>query len=227
MPGPRHSYTSGPGLFLYRFTIPYKNSQQSILARVDHQQTPNDRITVRGSRWDWENPFVLASGGHPSNASVQTKNATNIGGTWSKVMSDSRVQEVRVGYNNFAWTNNPQPGQDTIEYNFQGLIIGKPYNFPQLFYQNNFESRADLSWHKNKHDIKMGGEYIYVSNTGTWYIQQVGRMLFNSNPANLNALFPTPDPATWNIAGIPASTVREFDQNFHAGDWTIDIPRPT
>ena len=209
------------------FTIPYKNSQQSILARVDHQLAPNDRLTVRGSRWDWENPFVLAAGGHPSNASVQTKNATNIGGIWSKVLSDSKVQEVRVGYNNFAWTNNPQPGQDTIEYDFVGLIIGKPYNYPQLFYQNNIETRYDLSWHTSKHDVKMGGEFIYVNNTGTWYIQQVGRMLFNSNPANLNALFPSPDPATWNIAGIPASTVREFDQNFHAGDWTIDIPRPT
>ena len=209
------------------FTIPYKNSQQSILARVDHQMTTNDRFTVRGSRWDWENPFVLGAGGHPSNASVQTKNATNIGGIWSKVLSDSKVQEIRVGYNNFAWTNNPQPGQNTVEYNFVGLIIGKPYNFPQLFYQDNIETRYDLSWHTTKHDIKMGGEFIYVQNTGTWYIQQVGRMLFNTNPANLNALFPSEDPATWNIAGIPTSTVREFDQNFHAGDWSINIPRPT
>ena len=36
------------------------------------------RLSVRGSRWDWENPFVLGAGGHPSNASVQTKNATNV-----------------------------------------------------------------------------------------------------------------------------------------------------
>jgi len=220
-------FTSPSTLPGQSYTIAYKNSQQSILARVDHQLSPNDRLTARGSRWDWENPFVLGAGGHPSNASVQTKNATNIGGIWSKVLSDTKVQEVRVGYNNFAWTNNPQPGQDTVEYDFVGLTIGKPYNFPQLFYQNNIETRYDLSWHTSKHDVKMGGEFIYVSNTGTWYIQQVGRMLFNSNPANLNALFPSPEPATWNIAGIPASTVREFDQNFHAGDWTIDIPRPT
>lgn len=220
-------FTSNSALPGQSFTIPYKNSQQSILARVDHQMTPRDRFTVRGSRWDWENPFVLAAGGHPSNASVQTKKATNIGATWSKVVSDSKVQEVRVGYNNFAWTNNPQPGQNTIEYDFVGLTIGKPYNFPQLFYQDNIESRYDLSWHTNKHDLKFGGEFIYVRNTGTWYIQQVGRMLFNSNPASLNALFPSEDPKTWNIAGIPASTVREFDQNFHAGDWSINIPRPT
>ena len=209
------------------FTIPYKNNQQSILARVDDQLRPNDRLTFRASRWDWENPFVLASGGHPSNASVQTKNATNVGVIWSKVLSDSRVQEVRFGYNNFAWTNDPEPGQNTPEYDFVGLTIGKPYNYPQLFYQNNFESRYDLNWHKSAHDIKLGGEFIYVRNTGSWYIQQVGRMIFASNPANLNSFITGVEPSTWNIAGIPSSTVREFDQNFHAGDWGINIPRPT
>lgn len=220
-------FTSPSALPGQSFTIPTKISQQSILARVDHQMTPNDRFTMRGSRWDWENPFVLGAGGHPSNASAQTKKATNVGGIWSRVLSDSKVQEVRVGYNNFAWTNNPQPGQNTIEYDFVGLTIGKPYNYPQLFYQDNIETRYDLSWHTDKHDMKFGGEFIYVRNTGTWYIQQVGRMLFNSNPSNLNALFPSEDPSTWNIAGIPTANVREFDQNFHAGDWSINIPRPT
>ena len=210
------------------FTVSYKNNQKSLLARVDDQLTSRDRLTIRGSRWDWENPFVLAAGGHPSNASVQTKNATNIVGIWSKVVSDTRVQEIRVGYNNFAWTNDPQPGQNTIEYDFtSGLTVGKPYNYPQLFYQNNFESRYDLNWHRHTHDLKIGGEFFYVKNTGTWYIQKVGRMTFNSNPANINSIITGVDPASWNIAAIPSTTVTRFDQNFHAGDWGINIPRPT
>ena len=212
------------------FEIPYKNNQKSLLARVDDQVSARDRLTIRGSRWDWSNPFVLAAGGHPSNASVQTKKATNIAGIWSKVLSDTRVQEVRAGYNNFAWTNDPLANQNTVEYDFVGLTIGKPYNYPQLFFQDNFESRYDLNWHEGTHDLKIGGEFLFVKNTGTWYIQQVGRMLFNSNPANLGAIFPASawnDPSQWNIAAIPSATVREFDQNFHPGDWGIDIPRPT
>jgi Carboxypeptidase regulatory-like domain len=213
------------------YTVSYKNNQKSLLGRVDDQITTRDRLTIRGSRWDWSNPFVLAAGGHPSNASVQTKNATNLVGIWSKVVSDTRVQEIRLGYNNFAWTNDPQPGQNTVEYVFQsGLTVGKPYNFPQLFYQNNFESRYDLNWHRSTHDLKVGGEFFFVKNTGTWYIQKVGRMMFSSNTANLTSIFTADnwnDPSTWNIAAIPASTVREFDQNFHAGDWGINIPRPT
>src|SRR5439155_22232371 len=202
------------------FTVPYKNNQKSFLARVDDQLSAKDRVTIRGSRWDWSNPFVLAAGGHPSNASVQTKKATNIVGIWSKVLSDARVQEVRAGYNNFAWTNSPLANQNTVEYDFVGLTIGKPYNYPQLFYQDNFESRYDLNWHRGAHDFKIGGELLYVKNTGTWYIQQVVRMLFNSNPANLGAIFPASawnHPSQWNIAAIPGSTVPEFDRNFHPG----------
>jgi hypothetical protein len=209
------------------FTVPYKNTQKSLLARVDDQISSKDRLTIRGSRWDQSNPFV-SQGGHPSNAYVSTQNATNIGAIWSKVMSDTRVQEIRLGYNNFDWSRTPQPGQNTIEYDFAGgLTVGKPYNYPQLFHQNNFESRYDLNLHRNAHDVKIGGEFIYVRNTGDWYIQQVGRMIFNSNPANMNSIIAGDDPSTWNIGAIPASNVREFDQNFHPSDWGINVPRPT
>jgi hypothetical protein len=209
------------------FTIPYKNTQKSLLARVDDQLSSRNRLTIRGSIYNLDNPLVLASGGHPSNAYISTQQATNVVGIWSKVVSDTKVQEVRIGYNHFDWTRTPEPGQNTVEYDFVGLTIGKPYNYPQLFYQNNFESRYDLNIHKDAHDLKLGGEFIYVKNTGSWYIQQVGRMIFNSNPSNLNAIIPSDDPSTWNIAAIPGSAIREFDQNFHPSDWGINVPRPT
>ena len=209
------------------FTIPYKNSQKSLLARVDDQLSLKDRLTVRGSIYSLDNPFVLGAGAHPSNAYVSTQQATNVVGVWSKVLSDTRVQEVHIGYNHFDWTRTPVAGQTGIEYNFVGLTVGKAYNYPQLFYQNNFEARYDLSIHKNTHDLKVGGEFIYVKNTGDWFIQQVGRMIFNSNPANLNSIIPGTDPSSWNIAAIPISTVNRFDQNFHPTDWGINVPRPT
>ena len=209
------------------FQIPYKNTQKSLLARVDDQISQNNRLTIRGSRWDQSNPFV-SQGGHPSNAYVSTQNATNIAAIWSRVVSSTVVQEVRLGYNNFDWSRTPEAGQSTIEYDFAGgLTVGKPYNYPQLFHQNNFESRYDLSVHRSGHDVKFGGEFIYVRNTGDWFIQQVGRMIFNSNPANMNSIITGVDPSTWNIAAIPSSVVREFDQNFHPSDWGINVPRPT
>ena len=210
------------------FTLPYKNTQKSVLARVDDQLSANDRLTMRGSLYYLDNPLVLTAGAHPTNGYINTQQATNVVGNWSKVLSNNRVQEVRIGYNHFDWTRTPVPGQEGVEYNFAGgLIVGKAYNYPQLFYQNNFESRYDLSLHHNAHDLKVGGEFIYVKNTGDWRIQSVGRMIFNSNPTNLNQIIVGTDPAGWNIAAIPVNTIREFDQNFHPGGWEINVPRPT
>ena len=209
------------------FTIPYKNSQRSLLARVDDQVSLKDRLTIRGSLYNLDNPVVLGAGAHPSNAYASTQQATNLVGIWSKVLSDTKVQEVHIGYNHFGWTRIPVEGQSGIEYNFVGLTVGKAYNYPQLFNQNNFESRYDLNIHKNSHDLKVGGEFIYVKNTGSWYIQQIGRLIFNSNPANLNSIITGVDPSSWNIAAIPVSTINRFDQNFHPGDWGINVPRPT
>jgi Carboxypeptidase regulatory-like domain len=215
------------------YTIPYKNGQKSFLARVDDQLRANDRLTARGSRWDWENPFVAANGGHPSNASVQTKAATNILGTWSHVYAGgTRVQEVKVGYNHFGWTSEPQDSMlGTPEYDFPGLTIGAPYNYPQTPRQNNFESRYDLSWHKAKHDIKIGAEYLYVHVVGDWYIQTAGRYTMTSVPPNLNQLIPAGaalDPSKWDLAGL-SSYVARFDQNYSYSGWQniIDVPRPT
>ena len=62
----------------------------------------------------------------------------------------------------------------TPEYRVPGLTFGAPYNYPQTLNQNNWTGRADLSLHKDKHDIKIGGEYIHVHNGGPWFIQRAG-----------------------------------------------------
>src|SRR5439155_15466630 len=111
----------------------------------------------------------------------------------------------------------------TFEYLFPALTNGKRYNYPQLFQQYTFESRYDLNWHRHAHDIKIGGEFLYVKNTGTWYIQQVGRMTLTSVPADLAQRVPASawdDFSQWNLAGLDRF-VQRFDQNFHPGDWGI------
>ncbi len=215
------------------FTVPYKNGQKSFLARVDDQLSSASRLSIRGSRWTWSNPFVLGVNAHPSNASVQTKAATNVLGSWSHVgQGGNKVQEVRVGYNNFDWTNAPQPSMvGTPQYDFPGLTLGAPYNFPQHPKQNNIESRYDLNWHKDKHDVKIGAEYIYVRHTGDWYIQSIGRYTMSAVPTNLGTLIPSDaalDPSRWNLSGI-SSFVSRDDINFsYSGfDNIIDSPRPT
>jgi len=227
---PGTTYSAPAALPGQTFTVPYKNSQKSVLLRVDDQLSGSNRLTARASRWDWSNPFVLAAGGHPSNASVQTKQATNILGTWSNVLSNTKVQEIRIGYNNFQWANQglPEVG-DTFQYSFPGLTLGKPYNYPQWLYQDNFESRYDLSWHKTSHDIKIGGEFIYAHITALWYLQQQGILTFTSVPVDITSRIPVGSPydiSTWNLNGLD-SIAQKFEKNYNRGDWTLDVPGPT
>jgi len=235
-----YEYEREPGTFFsspstlpgQSFTVPYQNGQKSFLGRVDDQLSSSSRLSIRGSRWTWSNPFVLAANGHPSNASVQTKSATNVLGSWSHVGASNKVHEFRVGYNNFDWTNAPQPSMvGSPEYDFPGLTVGAPYNFPQHPRQNNFESRYDLNWHRDTHDLKIGAEYIYVRHSGDWFIQTIGRYTMNAVPTNLGQLIPPDaalDPSRWNLAGL-SSFVQRFDQNYSYSGWEniIDSPRPT
>ncbi|HMB78592.1 MAG TPA: carboxypeptidase-like regulatory domain-containing protein, partial [Vicinamibacterales bacterium] len=144
-------------------SVPYQNGQKSFLARVDDQLSLNNRLSVRGSYWTWANPFFVTNGTiPPSESSDQTKNATNVLGTWSKVMDGgNRLFEFKGGYNGFHWTNAPQASLlGTPEYRVPGLTFGAPYNYPQTLNQNNWTGRADFSVHKEKHDLKIGAEYI-------------------------------------------------------------------
>src|ERR1700730_5391241 len=139
------------------FSVPYKNGQDSFLARVDDQLAPGDRLSIRASRWNWANPEVLASGGHPSAASDQTKDATNVLGTWSRVMQGgNRILEIKGGYNGFHCAHARQGWLlGTPEYRVPALTFGAPYNYPQTLNQNNWTGRADFSLHKEKHDVKI------------------------------------------------------------------------
>jgi hypothetical protein len=215
------------------FSIPYQNGQKSFLARVDDQLSLNNRLSIRGSRWNWANPYLLTTGDHPSHASDQTKDATNILGTWSRVMAGGgRILEIKGGYNGFHWTNAPQDSLlNTREYRVPGLTFGAPYNYPQTLNQNNWTGRLDYSIHREKHDLKIGAEYIHVHNGGPWFIQRQGFFTFNSAPSNMAAVLPQEaalDPSKFNL--LPLNPLaRDFQVNFarNEGDWTIDVPRPT
>jgi hypothetical protein len=212
------------------FTFPSKTIQKSVLARVDAELSAKDRLTIRGSRWDWDNPFNLGGGGFPSTASVLDRYATNVLGTWSRVISNNKVQQIRVGYDNFFFSQTPLAAVvGTPEYDFPGLTVGAPYNLPSVEKQTIVEGRYDLNWHKDKHDLKFGGEYLSVAHTGYWHIIKNGRYTMTSVPSNLADLIPASaafDPSQWNTAAL-APYVLRFDQNFNQSGWQIDVPRPT
>ncbi len=80
------------------FTFDTKLIQNSFLGRADWQPRQNDRFTVRGSYWDWGNAFTNVAGTeHPSQAAARYRKAINVVGTWAKVLSNTTLQEIKLG----------------------------------------------------------------------------------------------------------------------------------
>lgn len=216
------------------FTFDTKTTQNSYLGRADWQLSSRNYVSVRASRWDWENPFDQVGGQeHPSRAARRTQEADNVVGTWSRVLSNNKVDEIRVAYNAFAWGNlvRPEFGDTVPELVFPGITIGPRYNYPQRFWQDTWQFRYDFTWTADKHNFRIGGEYLSVHDTGEWFLQRRGRMFFTSVPSDAEMVrrFPADawnDPSRWDLSGLDA-TVQRFDVNFHGLGWLIDIPRPT
>ena len=212
------------------FSFDTKTVQNSFLGRGDWQWTGTDHITTRASYWDWGNPFTQVSGTeHPSQAADRSRRAVNVVGTWSKVLTSTKLQEVRIGYTHFDWKNLlaiPELA-GTPNYVFPSLTVGQRRNYPQEFYQNTWSARYDLNWTVNSHDMKFGAEYLRWHDTGQWQLLSRGEFVFTSNPPDLERRFPADawdDPSRWDVTGLDPF-VQRYDLNF--GDWTIDIPRPT
>jgi hypothetical protein len=212
-----------------------KQVNHSALGRVDHDWTSNSHLSYRYSFWRFDRPFDK-QGEHPTQAASRTRKADNYLVSWSHVRSSSLVEEVRVGYNTFGWTNglgiaelgSKSPpgwgGTGTPSYNFINGIIGPPQNFPQEFNQNMVTGRYDLTWDKGGHQMKLGAEILVWKDSGEWHLGERGVYNFRANPTDLERRFPGNDPAQWDITGLD-TLATNFLQN--VGNWDVDIPRPT
>lgn len=222
--------TTPNALPAFTWSFPTKLVQNSFLGRADWQMAPKDHLTTRMSYWDWDNPFTQVAGTeHPSQAAKRSRRAFNIANTWAKVLTDTTVQEVKIGYSHFDWKNLLAEDKlaNSPNYVFPTITIGQRRNYPQEFYQNTFSFRYDLTSSRGNHDIKFGTEFLRWKDTGQWQLLSRGEYIFSSTPSDLARRFPQDawnDPSKWDLTGLD-STVTRFDQNF--GDWTINIPRPT
>ena len=217
------------------YSHPDKQVNNSSLARVDQELTANSHMSYRFSSWRFDRPYDKQAE-NPTQSASRTRKADNFLVSWSHVRSSSMVEELRVGYNSFGWTNGVAQenlvtssppawgGTGTPSYNFINGTIGPPQNFPQRFDQRQVTARYDLNWTKGAHAIKIGGEFLGWKDSGEWHLGQRGVYNFRANPTDLEARFPGTDPAGWNIQGLDT-----FATNFlqNVGNWNVDIPRPT
>ncbi|MBI1876393.1 MAG: TonB-dependent receptor [Acidobacteria bacterium] len=223
-----------------QFAFETKSTDKNFLGRVDYQLSNRNTLTLRGQRWDFNNPFDIDSGtAHPSRAEQLTLYATNIFGSWAHVASDNLVMELRGGYNGFSWKNDAIPEMNRRFYStpffvpelaFPGLTLGGQRNYPNYTWQDTYSGRMDVSWHRDRHQMKFGAEFLRIRDTKDWSLNRRGTYVFASRPstAELERRFPADawnDPSRWDISGLEPFLQR-FDINFHP-DYGVDVPRPT
>lgn len=241
-----YEYEREPGTVFFRpvnlpsqsFQFPDRQVNHSVMGRVDHNWSDRTHLTYRYSLWDFDRPFDK-QGEHPTQAASRTRHSDNFLVTWSHVRSSTRIEELRVGYNTFGWTNGlgipilqtASPpgwaGPGTPSFNFINGIIGPPQNFPQRFQQRQVTARYDLTWTRGAHEIRIGSEFLGWKDSGEWHLGERGVFNFRANPPDLERRFPADavdNPARWDITGLDA-----FATNFlqNTGNWNVDIPRPT
>jgi Carboxypeptidase regulatory-like domain/TonB dependent receptor-like, beta-barrel len=247
-----YEYEREPQTFAYDSPFPRFNIDQTGTrrldtggVRLDAQFSPRTRLTVRGTKYSNRLPFdPRYSGGgirHPSSAIKVDRTSNHLYVTFTQVLSNRALNEVKGGYAGFAWdqqsvvnwANHPQAaagitrGAPSIE--LQGYTVGMTHlNTPQTNGDDPYSIRDDLTLSftgRGRHNLKLGGEYIYLPAWLTFCNSCMGILDARGGPIprNIEDLFPVwNDASTWNLAPLSPVTRR---YTLGIGDFRMFIPK--
>jgi hypothetical protein len=149
-----------------------------VVAKVDQQLRQSDQISVRYFIDQFTNDPTYTEGNLLSyrNPTLQSRvRAQNVVGGWTRTLSNTALNEIRVGFNRmhsrrFPPANNVPSMQDLgvrlpiypekpsiSEINASGyFFVGD--NLEAAFVRNGLEMNDRFTWLKGKHNIQVGGE---------------------------------------------------------------------
>ena len=221
----------------YTFTSPYPafNIDQEFptkvhkaLGRLDAQFTPQTRLSARVSYF---NNIFYAGGGatsHPSASGTRKRETPQYNGTFTQVLNNRSVNEIRVGATSYErqdapavrWEGGLFPYHPVLNGNapviqLRGYTIGaNSLNIFQYTQTVRDDYTTSYDW-GGRHDLKLGGEYFRFKVDFGWCNRCMGEIDARRGPApaNLESLFPVwNDASTWNLQPLSPLT----SQVFHA-----------
>ncbi|HKC58242.1 MAG TPA: TonB-dependent receptor [Vicinamibacterales bacterium] len=191
--------------------------------KVDVQLSPKNRLSGRYSHYKNLQPIQTVgalSTTHPSNATQNNRFVDQYFATYTSVLSNNTINEIKGGLAANFYTLEPvsgwglsgsrrPPETDKILFNvfsgreieggapgitFAGYTIGSPTNTPQRTGEHNFQFRDDFTTAyelAGRHDVKMGGDFIKYTMSQGWCNVCDGLFASTSRaPANLEQLLP-------------------------------------
>jgi hypothetical protein len=212
--------------------------------RFDYQLSPRTRVMTRGNVFNYANPYEAQQtgqqvGGHPAGVESFRRHSEELFASLTQVLTDRMLNEIRVGFNShFYRTGNytsrpdhPQAATGLVfghpRITFRGFQIGGNVRTPQNNSANVYQMRDDLTLSFNmrgRHDMKLGGEYLYAINAGFGCLYCMGAIDAQGGPipANLEQLFPVwNDVTTWNLNAL-GPIVRRY--TFGNGQFRNSLP---
>jgi len=238
-------YEREPQTFTY--TTPYPKFNGSLigtrkeykqLGRVDYQFSPQNRLSVRLSRYDnripYDSRYTGGSDRTMASAIGTNRRSEQVLATWTQVLGNRAVNEVKGGHSMFHWNQYAHvrnsntlpgmtPGIGAPNILMNGFTLGQTHAItPQDIGEDFYTARDDLSLSFNRggrHDLRIGGEYMYHFTFEDVCNQCMGQFDMRGGPvpANIEALIGDVwDVSTWNLA--PLSPITRFYQRAIAMD---------
>jgi hypothetical protein len=238
-PGPQFPFEPD-----YIASAPSFNNLSSVIAKIDHSFNASNNVSGRYFFGDSTQQFPLAlnaTGGQlPGFDTVTPTRVQLVSITLDSVLSPTKVNEFRYGWNRFAEGFFPQDKNfDPNSIGFcntpstfstcdsQGLPIiilapnatgaagffsqlGATSGDPRQRVDTNNQLIDSLSWKMNKHEIKFGGEYHRTSVEQRFDKYSRGRMRFSSLE---NLLEMAPQTGSTGLFDYTGNTLRHTYQN--------------
>jgi len=245
-----YGFERQPQTFFYTSPYPsfnvdqeFTGKTQQFLSRFDYQFTPGTRLSARGSVYKsqyWE----LGGGSavvHPATSRPVKQLAPQYFGTFTQVLSNRTVNEIRAGLSafhqsfqpNVTWKGGAFPFSPVLNGTgptvvLQGYTIG--FFLVNDVTQKTTSIRDDFTtsydW-GGRHDLKLGGEYYRFYNDFLSCRRCQGQIDARGGPvpANIESLFPVAnDASTWNLAPL-VSITRSVTHSVSDSGYGFDVTR--
>jgi hypothetical protein len=224
-----YEFEREPQTYVYTSPYPSFNIDQQLtdkihkyVGRMDFQFTPSRRLSVRTS--GMHNTAWAAGGStsHPSGANHRTFENYQTFGTFTQVLGNTSVNELKVGQLLYdrneqdigRWRGGAFPHRPVGEggsvlialrgYNIGASVLG--ITMPLWQVRDDYTTSFSA---KGRHDVKLGAEYMRFTNQIRWCLRCDGEIDARGGPppANLEELFPVWDDAsTWNLEPLAPIT---------------------
>ncbi len=216
---------------------PFRNRVDSVIGKIDHNLNERNLMTGRYYFGDSDQsfPLSLVNGGALPGFNTLTPTRINlVSVSYVRVLSPTKVNEARFGYNRFTETFFPQDKSfdpSSIGLNtgaakqdfglplvrFSGLAsLGSNLSLPRGRTDQNYQFIDNFSWKFNRHEVKLGYEFRRTPVSQFFDAGYRGRIDFK---------FGDPSTSLQNfLQGIPSggraakgNSNRDTAQNSHAG----------